>query len=827
MDNAVETCPKCVRNHLRRPIPGSRNLLMENAGNTVNDIVPLFHGVRNLSAVVPRPSRVAVPMVPLICGVAVAAGAGFAVWRVGGWGGAWVIRAVNDFGLLGLSSFAMVCSGWAARTARDRQRRAWVFLAVGLGGWVASVGWWTYVDLGLGMEQAPFVSWLLGLLLPIAGCVALVSLPVGYAVRSQVRLVLDGLIVEGSLFMVSWVVVLGSVYARIRPNHVVLNLSLAQAVADTVAFTVAVLVLARARTRQRLTLMLLTVGLALIAVSGTAFVGTVDTRFGGALVDVGWAASMLTLGLAALSGLREPRLETSPPAALPAAVSLWLVYVPLIVAAVIIALGYRSSLQTGPVLGVGLLVVAAILARQFMVVTENRQLLTVMADQALRDPLTGMANRALFDNRLAQAVVMHRRHQRPVAVLALDIDDFKLVNDSMGHSAGDALLTAAAQRLAGCVRVGDTVARVGGDEFAVVIEGGDERSHLVARRIVEAFTAPFDLFGQQLVARLSVGLAVAARDDPHLSAETLFKQADTAMYAAKRSRGGGLRTFNATMELVAGDVHDPPQRSPGTSAREGAVVVRLLGDLRQAVARMDLVTVYQPKVDLRSELIVGVEALVRWPHPERGLLSPEQFLPLVRQHGLMRAVTECVLAQALDDALTWHRAGARIPVCVNLFAASLTDPTLGAHIVDALAQRELNPRSLIIEITEDLLVEDTTRARTLLTTLREYGIRIALDDFGSGYSALRYLRELPIDEVKLDGDFIAPILVDPRAAAIVGAVIDLAQVLGLTTVAEGVESAETAAALRELGCDIAQGYYYGAAITASAVLDHLTRGAQT
>ena len=515
---------------------------------------------------VTRLSLLAVPMVPLICGVAVAAGAGFAVWRVGGWGGPWVIRAVNDFGLLGLSSFAMVCSGWAARTTRDRQRRAWVFLAVGLGGWVASVGWWTYVDLGRGMEQAPFVSWMLGLLLPIAGCVALVSLPVGYAVRSQVRLVLDGLIVEGSLFMVSWAVVLSSVYAQTRPNHVVLNLSLAQAVADTVAFTVAVLVLARARTQQRLTLMLLTVGLALIAVSGTAFVGTVHLSFGGALVDVGWAASMLTLGFAALSGLRAPRLETSPPAALPAAVpaavSLWLVYVPLIVAAVIIALGYRSSLQTGPVLAVGLLVVAAILARQFMVVTENRQLLTVMADQALRDPLTGVANRALFDNRLAQAVQMHRSHQRPIAVLALDLDDFKLVNDSMGHSAGDALLTAAAQRLAGCVRAGDTVARVGGDEFAVVIEGGDERSHLVAHRIVEAFTAPFDLFGQQVVARPSVGLAVAAPDDPHLSAEALFKQADTAMYAAKRSRSGGLQTFSAGMELVAGDVHDPSHGPP-------------------------------------------------------------------------------------------------------------------------------------------------------------------------------------------------------------------------------------------------------------------------
>jgi EAL domain-containing protein (putative c-di-GMP-specific phosphodiesterase class I) len=255
--------------------------------------------------------------------------------------------------------------------------------------------------------------------------------------------------------------------------------------------------------------------------------------------------------------------------------------------------------------------------------------------------------------------------------------------------------------------------------------------------------------------------------------------------------------------------------------------VRLLGELRQAVDRRELVTVYQPKYDLRSEKIVGVEALVRWPHPDRGLLRPEQFLPLVRQHGLMRAVTERVLAQALDDAVLWHRRGARIPVCVNLFAASLADVTMAAHIVDALARHELPADSLIIEITEDLLVEDIGRARAMLATLRGHGIRVALDDFGSGYSALSYLRELPIDEVKLDKDFIAPILVDPRAAAIVRAVVDLAHALGVTTIAEGVESAETAAALRDYGCDVAQGFYYSPPITASAVIDLLTRGAHT
>ncbi len=756
-----------------------------------------------------------------------AAGAGFAAWRIGGWGGPWVTRAVNDLGLSGFATFAAVSAGLAARKARGRQRRAWVFLATGVWGWVIGVVTWTYYGLSRGMDAAPFSSPIIvGFLLPIAGCAALVSFPVGYEGQSQARLVFDGLIVAGSLFLVAWAVVLNRVYAVDRADSAVLSYSLAHAAADIVTLTVAILVLARARTRQRLTLTLLTGGLALMAVSSTAFVGTVASHGGGELPAIGWAVAMLTLGLAALLSLRASPSDASAPATpLPAPVSLWLPYLPFIAAAATIAVGHRSSLQTGPVLGVGVFVVMAILVRQFVALADNRRLLGIVADEALHDPLTGVGNRTMFNERLAHAVQMHRRDQRPVAVLSLDLDDFKLINDNMGHSAGDALLKAAAQRLVGCVRAGDTVARVGGDEFAVVIEGGGENCHLVARRIAEAFNTPFELSGQKLLARPSFGLAVASPDDVHLRAEALLQQADAAMYAAKRLRSGGLQTFSAGMEFLAVEERARPHEFDGKSAHDGAVAVRLLGELRQAVDRRDLVTVYQPKYDLRSGEIVGVEALVRWPHPDRGLLRPEQFLPLVRQHGLMRAVTERVLAQALNDAILWHRRGARIPVCVNLFAASLSDVTMAAHIVDALARHELAADALIIEITEDLLVEDIGRARAMLATLRGHGIGVALDDFGSGYSALRYLRELPIDEVKLDRDFIAPILVDPRAAAIVRAVVDLAHELGVTTTAEGVESAETAAALRDYGCDFAQGFYYSSPITASAVIDLLARGA--
>jgi len=233
---------------------------------------------------------------------------------------------------------------------------------------------------------------------------------------------------------------------------------------------------------------------------------------------------------------------------------------------------------------------------------------------------------------------------------------------------------------------------------------------------------------------------------------------------------------------------------------------------------------YQPKFDLRTGEVMGVEALVRWPHPQRGLLGPAHFLPLVRKRGLMRAVTDIVLTQALDDAAEWTAMGIGVPIAVNVFAPSLGDLDLPTHIASSLAERRLSPEDLTIEITEDFLLDNIDRTRSVLERLRQRGIRIAIDDFGSGYSALWYLRELAIDEVKLDRHFIAPIQFDSRAAAVVRGVVDLAHVLGVTTVAEGVENAETAEKLREFGCEVAQGYYYSPPISAAAMMNLLASG---
>jgi diguanylate cyclase len=377
----------------------------------------------------------------------------------------------------------------------------------------------------------------------------------------------------------------------------------------------------------------------------------------------------------------------------------------------------------------------------------------------------------------------------------------------------------AAQRLLGCVRSGDTVARIGGDEFAVLIEDAGENAHLIVYQIMEAFERPFSAAGEVIFVRLSAGLAVAGLNDSDLRATELLKHADSALASAKQL-GGGLQTYSADIDfrddalgLSAPDIH---------LSRGGLVEVRLLSDLRQAISHRALTVLYQPKVDLQTTHVVGAEALARWPHPVFGTVLPHQFLPLVRQHGLMRTFTDLILDKALSDAAQWRRRGIAVPVAVNLFPPLVGDINLPGHIFDALERHELPGDSLIVEITEDLLLDDIDRTREVLEALREHSIQVALDDFGSGYSALTYLCKLPIDEVKVDYDLIGHVLTDPRAEAIVRAVIDLSHALNVTTVAEGVENAETATWLRDRGCEVAQGILYSPPITGQAVMELLS-----
>jgi diguanylate cyclase (GGDEF)-like protein len=447
-----------------------------------------------------------------------------------------------------------------------------------------------------------------------------------------------------------------------------------------------------------------------------------------------------------------------------------------------------------------------------VIVSDGRRLSAAAADQALRDPLTGLANPRRFHACVTDA--LQRRAGEPVVVMALDLDDFRLVNDSCGHAVGDAVLTESGRRLRVAVRPCDVTARMHGDEFAVMIDGGADFARLIARRVGQAFDEPFLIDGHDLLIHPSIGLAVAPVDGRGTSSEMLLNQAEAAMNSAKRSRTGRVHVFSPHMYVT-----DPV--SFGDDDRAAGELIRMLSELRHAIAKSDLRLLYQPKYDFGAGQIVGAEALVRWPHPERGLISPGQFLPLVRRHGLMWSLTDFVLARALDDAVWWQSRGIVLPIAVNVFAPSLADPELPAKILHAVNSRKLRPDLLTVEITEDLLLDDLDGTRKVLEKLRYHGIRISIDDFGSGYSALSYLRELPIDEIKLDRQFVAPVLVDWRAAAIVRAVVELAHDLGVKTVAEGVENAEAATRLREFGCDFAQGFLYSPPIPATAIVDLL------
>jgi diguanylate cyclase (GGDEF)-like protein len=404
---------------------------------------------------------------------------------------------------------------------------------------------------------------------------------------------------------------------------------------------------------------------------------------------------------------------------------------------------------------------------------------------ATTDDLTGLPNRRALYAKGHARLGQHQRRRH--ALLMLDLDKFKEVNDSLGHHAGDLLLIQVASRLLEHVRGGDVLARLGGDEFAVLIEdaGHDEATDL-AIKVRGALAEPFTLEGITLHTSVSVGIALFPDDGPDLS--SLLRKADIAMYKAKAS-GNGYHVYRSLDDV------------------EDATRIQTLEELRTALADDQLVVHFQPKIDLGTGEVHSVEALVRWDHPTRGLLYPEVFLDLVEESGLMPRLTQVVLEQALDQVAIWRAQGQPLTVAVNLSGSSLVDADLPEQVAAMLAARGVSPGALQLEITEEFLMADRDRARAILTRLRRNGVQISIDDFGSGYSSLAYLRDLPIDELKLDRSFIFPMADDARAAALVASTIALAHSLGLRMVAEGVETDVACKELTRLGCDQAQGYF--------------------
>ncbi|WP_166784214.1 putative bifunctional diguanylate cyclase/phosphodiesterase [Cryobacterium gelidum] len=413
-----------------------------------------------------------------------------------------------------------------------------------------------------------------------------------------------------------------------------------------------------------------------------------------------------------------------------------------------------------------------------------RQLLKMadLRNQTRTDDLTGLLNRRAFytdvPNRLAVL------HNQPGALLLLDLDRFKEVNDSLGHDVGDRLLVQVGQRLTEQLRANDLLARLGGDEFAVLLsDTHPEQAVVVATKVRAALAQPFTLEGIALQANASIGIALFPDHGQDLKG--LLRKADMAMYAAKAARSG----------------HQIFAENKSSEDR-----LHLLQELRGASLEDELILHYQPKIDLATGGVCGVEALVRWNHPGRGLLYPDKFLALVEEAGLMHDLTFAVLEKALDQAATWQARGEPLTMAVNLSASSLIDASLPTRIDTMIAARGLPASALVLEITEDVLMADRERAHTILARLRDSGIQIAIDDFGTGYSSLSYLRDLPIDELKLDQSFVMSMGDNARAAKLVSYTVALAHGLGLRIVAEGVECQNAYKELARLGCDQAQGY---------------------
>jgi diguanylate cyclase (GGDEF)-like protein len=408
--------------------------------------------------------------------------------------------------------------------------------------------------------------------------------------------------------------------------------------------------------------------------------------------------------------------------------------------------------------------------------------------QALHDALTGLPNRTLFADRVVQALAAARRDEVDVALLLMDLDRFKEINDTLGHQSGDLLLRELGRRLRKILRASDTVARLGGDEFGLLLREVRDRQAVddVVAKVQAEVQRPFFLQGLPLAVESSIGVAMFPRDGADV--ETLLQRADVAMYVAKRANEP-YRLYEASQ-----DEHDPER-------------LRLVGELRRAMDQRELSVYYQPKADLRTEAVVGTEALVRWIHPSRGVVPPDEFVPLAQRTGLIMPMTMYVLEEAIRQCAVWQRQGVHLATAVNLAPKTLAETELPTEIERLLDLYGVAPGYLSLEITETTIMHDPFRALATLRRLNEMGIRLAIDDFGTGYSSLSYLKRLPVHEVKIDKTFIMNMVDDADDAAIVRSTIDLARNLGLEVVAEGVETEEVRRQLIALGCDVMQGYH--------------------
>jgi diguanylate cyclase (GGDEF)-like protein len=704
------------------------------------------------------------------------------------------VQVGDAAGLAGAVFAAAACRA-AARREHGELRRFWRLFAVNFGLVAVGRASWNVEQLGLGHElpNTPLVG-LPFLAAIVVGLVALFTLPAApTGVGARLRLVLDALLVGGALLLAGWVRVFR---LAMQGEPVMQTLGLIFPFLDIMTLTVVVLIATNARTYRRL-FALVGAGLAVRAVADTAYVALVlrDSYRPGDLIDAGSAVYCVLCALAALhGGIARPAPVRGGPGS-----SRLQVLLPLAVVLLAGVVAGPPPASPPPLLTAALAgLVGLVLIRQALVVLDNSALTGRLARLAYHDPLTGLPNRVLFAQRLDAALATATRRGQ-VSVLMIDMDGFKQVNDSLGHAAGDGLLAAVAARLRAVLGADGLLARVGGDEFAVLLPDSDGPGDgvRVAERLLASLAEPVE-FADRAV-RVAASLGVADWCGGDADADHLIRDADVAMYAAKAAGRGRYRVFEPSM-------------------RQAAVARAVLeADLRLALDRGEFELRYQPIVDLGSGAMHGVEALVRWRHPTRGLLAPVDFVDVAEEIDVVGALDRWVLTEACGAAVRWQRLRPGLGVSVNFSAGQFVRTDLMDTVTRALVTAGLPPATLTLELTETSLLDDAETTVSRLAALAALGVRVAIDDFGTGYSSLAYLRRLPVTSIKVDKVFVDELGSDDGAAALVRAILALADTFGLHTIAEGVETERQREVLAALGCRSAQGFLFAEPLTAEAV----------
>jgi diguanylate cyclase (GGDEF)-like protein len=744
----------------------------------------------------------------------------YAAWRASTWGEPGAQPLANALALVvaSLSGVAAAARAWQRCAAGSRTASAWLWITVAVTclslGYLANLGYQVLAD----GTPSPSIVDPFFLAFYVFFAVGLTRFPTRTQSRSEAsRTAIDVAVVVLAAASVVWVLVLGPTLAAGGETVLSVVVYGAYPVADLLQIFGLTYVMMRSvapATQRPLRLLAAGTGLAVVADMVLGWANLRGELSALVITDIAWMAAWACYILAAE---RQPAVtaESVDASARGETGGRPSARMPYIAPVVVLGLLIASQFGAPQYQRIGLSILAAVVAtlvllRQFLAQHDLIRAQGELSHQALHDSLTGLPNRTLVLDRAGQLLARARRDQRPVAALYIDVDGFKQVNDTFGHGAGDELLRVVAARLAGSLRGGDTVGRIGGDEFVVLLEPltlevGPE---LVAERLVEVVREPIELVeapGRPVLVTASVGLAMGWQT----TAEKLLRNADLALYSAKEGGKDRVAVFESNMQVTV----------------ENRLLLEM--DLREALGAGQLFLVYQPTFDLQTECAIGVEALLRWRHPRRGVLLPDTFIGLAEETGVIVPIGRWVLQEACAQAAMWKDAGLDAQMSVNLSGRQLDHGRIVDDVEEALEESGLDAASLTLEVTESALMRDPDAATERLHALKRLGVELAIDDFGTGYSSLGYLRQFPVDALKIDRSFISAFPATRESAALVHTLIQLGKTVGVKTLGEGIEDPAQLRNLQDEGCDLGQGFLFAEPLAPEDVEPYLTAAATT